>query len=455
MSATTQLAIETAYRERFPKSAQLADRARKVFPDGVTHDGRYLEPFGVYCSSAHGAIKTTVDDVDIVDYWMGHGSLLLGHCHPAMTAAVQSQVTRGTHYGSSQPAEVEWGEAVQRLVPSAETVRFTSSGTEATLMALRISRIATGRKKVLKFAGHFHGWHDFLAPANDPPYQAEFYQQPGITGGVMDDVVIVAPNDLAALKTAISEHNPACVILEPTGGHWGQVPIRGEFLRQLRDITQTTGTVLIFDEVITGFRVSNGGAQAHYGVTPDLTTLAKILAGGLPGGALAGKRSLMQALAFTNAFGKKMRHPGTYNANPLSAAAGVATLNFIANHDVVKRANTAGATLRTMLNELFARRDANMVAYGEFSMLGVLPNYAGQRPADDSFIPCENNLNQLDALIDRRLTHAFRKALLLGGVDFFGWKAMLSSEHTAEHLDQTVAAFDQAIDLLREDGFIP
>ena len=150
-----------------------------------------------------------------------------------------------------------------------------------------------------------------------------------------------------------------------------------------------------------------------------------------------------------------MRHPGTYNANPLSAAAGVATLNFIANHDVVQRANDAAAKLRQMLNELFTRRDVNMVAYGEFSMLGVLPNYSGPRPTDDSFIPCNNDLKLLDSPIDRRLTHAFRKSLLLGGVDFFGWKAMLSSEHTAEHLDQTVAAFDQAIDLLRADGFVP
>jgi glutamate-1-semialdehyde 2,1-aminomutase len=425
-----------------------------VFPNGVTHDGRYLRPFPVYIDRSEGSLKYDVDGHPLIDYWMGHGALLLGHGHPAVVEAVAKQAGQGTHWGACHELELNWGEWVQKLVPSAERVRFVSSGTEATLMALRVSRIVSGRKKVLKFAGHFHGWHDLLIPGADAPHDAGDYAMPGITEGVMGDLVILPPNDLEAVERAIDEHNPACVILEGTGGHWGLVPMRGEFLRGLRRLTAERGVILIFDEVITGFRVSPGGSQGHYGIVPDLTTLAKILAGGLPGGALAGRADLMQALAFDNPYGRKMKHPGTYNGNPLSAAAGIAALSTLADGEDCRHANEMGRQLRTGLNELFARRNVDWVAYGEFSGVTVLPEYDGPRPESDDFIPYGNSLEKLDRKLDQRLSHAFRCALLLNGVDFFGWRAMLSSAHTPEDIARTVEAVSGAIGLLRADGLI-
>src|SRR5258708_2590449 len=264
MSQILTGALEALYREKVPASAQLYEQGRKLFPDGVTHDGRVLKAVPVYIEHAAGSKKKQKTAYEIIDYWMGHGSLLLGHSHPAVVAAVQRQAARATHPGACHDVEIEWAKWVQKLVRSAERMRFVNSGTEATLMALRISRIVSGRRKVLKFAGHFHGWHDLLIPAADPPYGTGDYSMPGITDGVLGDLVVVPPNDLAALERAIDEHEPACVILEGTGGHWGLVPMRGEFLRAVRALTAKKGVILIFDEVITGFRVAPGGAQGHY-----------------------------------------------------------------------------------------------------------------------------------------------------------------------------------------------
>ncbi|RPI86933.1 MAG: aminotransferase class III-fold pyridoxal phosphate-dependent enzyme, partial [Planctomycetaceae bacterium] len=223
----------------------------------------------------------------------------------------------------------------------------------------------------------------------------------------------------------------------------------------LRELTARKGVILIFDEVITGFRVHPGGSQGHYEITPDLTTMAKILAGGLPGGALAGRADLMCALEFENRFGKKMKHPGTYNGNPLSAAAGIAALTEVSKGSLCQVANEMGLRLRTGLNELFARKDVNWVAFGEFSGATIVPEYDGPRPGNDEFIPFGNQVAKLDRKIDAKLSHAFRCALLLNGVDFFGWRAMLSGVHTAQDIDQTIAAVSEAIDLLRAEGLVP
>src|SRR5437660_1280658 len=373
------------YEAEFANSRKLFELAKNVFPNGVTHDLRHLEPFPVYIDRARGAHKWDVDGHELIDYWAGHGALLLGHGHPDVVEAVQRQMARATHPGACHELEIEWGRWVQRLVPSAEKIRFVSSGTEATLMALRLARIFTGRPRVLKFAGHFHGWHDFVIPGADGPYDGSAV--PGVPPDVQRDTIIVPPNDPVVVeRTLTADPQIGAVILEPTGGHWGAVPIRGDCLRALRDITTRLGRLLIFDEVITGFRVSPGGAQAYYGVKPDLTTLAKILAGGLPGGCVAGRADVMAALEFRP--GKpKMKHPGTFNANPLSAAAGTATLQIVATGEPHSRANAAAKKIRQRLNELFAERDWDWVAYGEFSGFRLLPGYRGSRPNGDDFVP--------------------------------------------------------------------
>ncbi|MBS0205619.1 MAG: aminotransferase class III-fold pyridoxal phosphate-dependent enzyme [Planctomycetes bacterium] len=448
MFVPQQSAIETAFRETFSQSNRQYDRALNLFPSGVTHDGRYLEPFPVYVKEAHGSRKISVEGHSIIDYWVGHGSLLLGHGAPTVVEAVQRQMALGTHFSACHELELEWGERVQKMVPSAERLRFTSSGTEATLMAIRVARIVSGREKVVKFIGHFHGWHDSLVLAAYAPYNTADWSMPGVTVGVQNDVVAITPNDLELVERTFLEHKPACCIIEGTGGHWGLVPVQGEFLAGLRELCNRHGVLLIMDEVISGFRIHPGGSQAHYGVTPDMTTLAKILAGGLPGGALVGRADLLEVIAFKNRYGKKMKHPGTYNGNPLSAAAGCAALDAIADGTACRRATELARQLRRGLNDLFARRNAPCVAYGEFSMIHILPNYDGPRPTSDDFIPCGGDYRQLDGEQPATLKHAFRCALLLGGVDWFGWSGMTSTEHTSDDLQQTIAAFDKALNWL-------
>jgi glutamate-1-semialdehyde 2,1-aminomutase len=445
----TRPSLAEQFGAAFARSRQLHEQACGVFPNGVTHDLRYLEPFPVYVDRAEGSHKWTVEGRELIDYWSGHGAILLGHSHPAVVEAVRRQVGRATHPGACHEKEIEWGTWVQRLIPSAERVRFVSSGTEATLMALRLARIATGRPRVLKFAGHFHGWHDYLIPGADAPFDTA--SVPGVPAEVIQHTILVPPNDLDAVDRALRD-DPAigCVILEPTGGHWGQVPIRGPFLHGLREVTARHGRLLIFDEVITGFRVAPGGAQGHYGVRPDLTTLAKILAGGLPGGCVAGRADLLSPIEFRPGR-PKMRHPGTFNANPLSAAAGCATLELVATGEPCRKASDTAGQLRQRLNALLARRGDDWLAYGEFSAFRLLPGYQGPRPTGDDFIPYGGSLQQLDAPWDRRLVHAFRQAMLLQGVDLPGLGGMTTAAHTDADVDRTVAAVAAALDLLREE----
>lgn len=444
--------IETEYRAKFSESSRLFERGRMIFPSGVTHDSRYLEPFPVYVKSASGSRKTSVEGHSLIDFWVGHGALLLGHGHSDVVAAVQKQMALGTHYSACHEYEIAWGERVRDLMPSVERIRFTNSGTEATLMALRIARLVTGRTKVAKLIGHFHGWHDLLVPAAYAPYSPDNWSMPGIPQGVLGDLVVVPPNDLQSIEATFQEHQPACLILEPTGGHWGLVPIQGAYLRGLRELCDRYGVLLVFDEVITGFRVHPGGAQGQYSIRPDLTTMAKILAGGLPGGALGGRADLLDALAFGNRYGQKMKHPGTYNGNPLSAAAGCAALQLLADGTASRRANEAAGTLRNRLNELFARKSWPWIAYGEFSMIHILPNYHGPRPSNPDFIPCDGAYQRLDVEPPAGLKHAFRMALLTQGVDWFGFSGMTSACHSEQDLQETVDAFERAITALEKQN---
>jgi glutamate-1-semialdehyde 2,1-aminomutase len=438
------------FEKEFASSRKLFEQAQNLFPGGVTHDLRHLQPFPIYVDRAEGAYKWDVDGHRLIDYWAGHGALLLGHGHPDVVEAVRRQMGRATHPGGCHELEVEWGGWVKRLVPSAEKMRFVSSGTEATLMALRLARMATGKPRVLKFAGHFHGWHDFLIPAADLPFPSQ--PVPGIPEEVAGLTVIVPPNDPAAVQRALaSDAQIGCVILEPTGGHFGAVPVRGEFLKALRELTTRHGRLLIFDEVITGFRVHPGGAQGQYGVKPDLTTLAKILAGGLPGGCVAGRADILDAIAFRP--GKpKMKHPGTFNANPLSAAAGSATLRLVATGEPVRHANAMARALRTKLNTSFEDRDLDWVAYGEFSGWKLLSGYQGPRPTSDDFIPYVGDFNKLAGPKDPQLVHAFRRAMLLHGVDLPGLGGMTTSAHTEADIDRTATAVADALDTLQEEG---
>lgn len=445
-TATVERTLTERYEAEFATSRKLHEQAKGLFPNGVTHDLRHLEPFPVYVERAEGAHKWDVDGHRLIDYWAGHGALMLGHSPPAVVEAVRRQMGRATHPGACHELEIEWGQWVRRLVPSAERMRFTASGTEATLMAVRLARLFTGRPRVLKFKGHFHGWHDAVVADADLPYDGSAV--PGVPTDVQANTVVIPPNDPSAVERALaSDASIGCVILEPTGGHWGQVPIRGDFLRALRELTAKHQILLIFDEVITGFRVSPNGAQGHYGVTPDLTALAKILAGGLPGGCVAGRADILAGIEFRP--GKpKMRHPGTFNANPLSAAAGIATLEIVATGEPCKKANDIARLIRQRLNTLLAERGLDWICYGEFSGFRLLPGYQGPRPTSDDFVPYGGAFDKLDGPRNPRLVHAFRRGMLLNGVDLSGLGGMTTAAHSEAEVEQTVAAVAATIDAL-------
>jgi len=270
---TTNSPIIAAYRAATPGSAADAEKAARLFPSGITHDSRYIEPYGLYITRAQGPRKWDADGNCYVDYFGGHGALLLGHCHPKVVQAVHDQIERGTHFGASHEIEVAWAEWILKLVPSAERVRFTSSGTEATLMALRLARAFTGKSKIIRFKHHFHGWHDHMTSG----YASHFDGTPttGVLSGVAGKVVLADQNDAPGLARLLEQHDDiAAAIIEPTGAHGAQLPIDPKFLRALRELTRQHGVLLIFDEVVTGLRDSPGGAQAVFGIQPDLTALA-------------------------------------------------------------------------------------------------------------------------------------------------------------------------------------
>ncbi len=440
------------YRRANPRSEALFARAGGSIAGRITHDIRHMKPFPVYIERAQGTRKWTADGQELIDYWMGHGALLLGHGHPVILEAVHEQLDRGTHYGACHELEVRWAELVQRLVPSAERVRFTISGTEATQLALRLARAHTGKPKVVKFEGHFHGWHDYALAGVKPPYDVPLSS--GIPGESLAQVLLCPPNDLAALDTLLAgRQDVAAVILEPGGGSSGTIPTDAAYLQGLRDLTRRHGVVLIFDEVITGFRYAPGGVQQVVGVTPDMTTLAKIIAGGLPGGAVTGQAAILDRLAFGEdpAWNRKERvaHAGTYNANPLSAAAGIAMLEFIADGMAHQRANQTARALRQELAGVWRRLGVPGCVYGEASIL----NYSLEPALETPPTAGTRDHRRLQVLANPDAYHALRCGLILNGVDICPQHGWISAVHTDEDVQRTVQAFEKALLLLREDGF--
>ena len=454
--APTNSAIVTDYKARTPGSGALFERAHKVLPSGITHDARYLDPYSIHVAKAKGPRKWDVDGNEYVDYFGGHGALLLGHNHPKVAAAVTRQLVRGTHYGSAHEPEIRWAQAIQRLMPAAEKVRFTSSGTEATLLALRLARAFTGQTRIVRFASHFHGWHDHLAAGYVNRFDGS--APIGVLSAIAADVLVLPPNDRAALDRAFAEHRDiAAVILEPTGGSFGRVPADPAWVHAIRRLTQAHGALLVFDEVITGFRCAPGGAQAVLGIRPDLVTMAKIMAGGLPGGAVAGRADVMSYLDGDESkrLGReKILHFGTFNANPVSAAAGIAALDEVATTDVCARANAYAERLRARLNEAIAAARVPWTAYGTFSGFHIFTNPKGRTLTQDRFDPLALPYDDLRTN-DPVLVNKMRLAMLNEGVDINGWPGgNVSGAHGEAELDATVQAFAAVLRSLKDEGDI-
>ena len=456
-TASTDSRIVAAYRERTPASARLAAEARALFPGGITHDGRRLVPHGLYCARAEGSRKWDVDGNEYVDYFGGHGALILGHAHAGVEAAVREALAFGTHFGAGHEYELRWGRLIQALIPCAERVRFTASGTESAMLAFRLARAFTGRERIVHFAAHFHGWQDQTVSAFDADYRG--VPEPGIPVGVLESMVAVPPRNLEALEATVSGPlGAAAVILEPTGPSWGLIPYDREFVQAVTDIARRHGALVIFDEVITGFRVSPGGAQAALGIIPDLAVLAKIVAGGLPGGAVAGRKDVLDGLDFdvSETAGRiKVQHHGTFNANPVTAAAGAATLDILRTSDACDRANAAGEALRSRLNIVLEDMDVPWAVYGHASCFYFFLN-PGRRPIrPTAFDPARAGVRELKVR-PPETARALRLSLLVHGVDLSGsLGGVLSAAHTADDLEDTAAALARAIDMMRAEGLAP
>ncbi|MBR0654020.1 aspartate aminotransferase family protein [Plastoroseomonas arctica] len=451
----TNSAIVAAYVEATPGSAALHEAASTVLPSGIVHDSRHTDPYPIYSKRALGARKWDVDGREMVDFYGGHGALILGHCHPGVTAAAVEQLALGTHFGTCHALEIAWAQLIQQMVPCAERVRFTSSGTEATHMAVRLARAFTGRPKIMRFQRHFHGWHDHMAFGVDGHFDGS--PTPGVLPEVAAGIVLLPPGDLGAVERAFAQDDGiAGVILEPTGASTGMVPVSVDFLRGLRDITTRYGAVLIFDEVVTGFRVAPGGAQQALGVTPDLCTLAKIVAGGLPGGAVAGRKDIIDWLDFDIAADRKrekIKHQGTYNANPVSASAGIAALTLIRDTDVCARANEAAATMRDAFNRVLAEEDVPWAVYGDHSVLHFFTNPQG---IDLDPVRWDANAQPVSVFTGdprKALMSKLYLALVVAGIDPKGARgAIVSAVHGPEEIAWATESWRRALRMLKAEG---
>lgn len=330
-----------------PASTKLFERAQEIIPGGVNSPVRAFRAVGgrpIFIASAKGAYVTDVDGREYIDYIGSWGPMILGHAHPEVIAAVQEAAVRGTSYGAPTELEVALAEEVCGAVPSIEMLRLCSSGTEATMSAIRLARGYTGRDRIVKFVGCYHGHSDsLLVKAGSGVATFGLPDSPGVPADLAKHTITIGYNDFEGLETVFAEvgEQIACAIIEPVVGNMGCVLPASGFLEKLREITARYGALLIFDEVMTGFRLSRAGAQGIYGITPDLTCLGKIIGGGLPVGAFGGRREIMQKLAPAG----PVYQAGTLSGNPLAVTAGLTTLRLLRDEAIYARIERAAATL--------------------------------------------------------------------------------------------------------------
>ena len=441
------------WQTRMPRSGELAERARRVFPDGVTspvRGGRTFRPYPFYTVRAQGAYLFDEDGNRYIDTVMAFGPVILGHAHPEVTAAVQEQAARGLVYGTCTALEIEVGELIQAMVPSAELIRFTPSGTEATMHALRVARGYTGKPKILKFEGHYHGNHDGVLVSVTPPLEAVGHEAAPVRvpvgSGIPEEhyvhTLVAVWNDLDQAERVIRRHRHelAAVITEPIMANKGFIPPDPGYLQGLERICRENDVLFILDEVITGFRLAPGGAQEVYGLRPDLTTFAKAMANGAPIGAFCGRREVMQVLE-----DGKVRHAGTYNASPLCLAAARATLGILhQSGEIYQTLDRLGSQLRMGLREIAARLDLPILVQGQGSMLQL---YVTRRPQIRTYREA--------AATRRDLFSEFAHRMILRGVfvhpdNFEHW--FLSAAHTDEDIAVILQAAEEVLAEMKREG---
>jgi glutamate-1-semialdehyde 2,1-aminomutase len=422
------------------RSDDLFERARRVIPGGVNSPVRAYRAVGgtpPFIASGSGATVTDVDGKTYVDYVQSWGASILGHAHPRVLAAIRDAAERGTSYGAPTEGEVELAEALCAAVPSLASVRLVSSGTEATMSAVRLARGFTDRGKILKFAGCYHGHADaLLARAGSGVATFGLPDSPGVTDAQAAGTIVAPFNDIAAVEDAFGKAGDeiACVIVEPVAANMGVVPPADGFLEGLRKITDAHGALLIFDEVITGFRLGRGGAQERFGVTPDLTCLGKIIGGGLPVGAFGGRADAMEMLAPEG----PVYQAGTLSGNPVAVAAGRAALARLAEDPPYERLDALAADLCDGLSRTAAEAGVPLTINREGSLFSA---FATAEAVVDFASASRQRSDAYAAFFHAMLTRGF----WLAPSAFEAW--FLSDAHTRDDIDRTIEA---AVEAFRE-----
>lgn len=415
-------------------------RAARVLPGGVSYALRDVPPRPFYVHHASGAHLHDVDGRVYTDYWCGHGALFLGHAPAGVIEAVTRQLARGTHFGFCHPLEVELAELVVEMLPSAEMLRFTNSGTEANMYAIGLARGFTGRLKIAKAEGGWHGGCEALQKAVHAPYTT--VEAAGLNPKALDDTLVFGFNDLDSARRAIVGQELACVVVEPVLGAAGFIPPEPGFLEGLRILCDQTGTLLVFDEVVTGFRLGPGGAQQLFGVTPDITIIGKIMGGGFSIGALCGRRDVFARLdqRLFRDLPERVFHGGTFSANPVSMAAGLATLTELGAGTAYQHVNRLGARVRSGLEAIFQSSGVEAAVTGLGSLVSVHFRKGKPRNAREA------------AASDTALARAYHDFMLKRGIVYLTPAVphmFISAAHTEQDITELLSASEEFAGTLR------
>jgi glutamate-1-semialdehyde 2,1-aminomutase len=414
-------------------SRKLFEKAKDVLVGGVNSPVRAMKPYPFFVERGEGCRLYDVEGNSYIDYCLAYGPLILGHAYPKVVEKIEEQLKRGAAYGTPTELEIRFARKVAQLVPSAEMVRFVNTGTEATMGAIRLARGYTGKKKIVKFEGAFHGAHDYvLVKAGSGATTHGIPDSLGIPEETTRNTIIAPFNDERAMGEIVKEEDIACIILEPIIGNSGCIMPKEGYLQFLREITEERDILLIFDEVITGFRVALGGAQEYYGVKPDITTLGKILGGGLPIGAIAARREIMENFAPLG----RVYQAGTFNGNPLSMTAGYTTVTELEDGRVYKKVNSLGEKMRKGLEELSQDLRIDTKVYGIASMFQMYFT-------DKEVVDYKSALSA-----DKEFFLEFQRGLLSKGVFFPPSQYecnFISYAHSEREIEHTLEAAEEVL----------